>query len=89
VHCQPCNAEPEIALCGLVPLLTNLALFNRQSYCEVSHWHIWSINTGGGGSAKSTRVLGGKSRNQVRKKGKIGLNQSLIYIHPFLHSDPN
>jgi len=28
-------------------------------------------------------------RSQVRKMGRIGLNQSLIYIHPFLHSHPN
>jgi hypothetical protein len=28
-------------------------------------------------------------RSQVKRTGKIGLNKSLIYIHPFLHSHPN
>jgi len=28
-------------------------------------------------------------RSQVKKTGKIGLNNSLIYTHPFLHSHPN
>jgi hypothetical protein len=30
------------------------------------------------------RVLGNSCSSQVRKGGEIGLNQSLLYIHPFL-----
>lgn len=42
------------------------------------------------GRGRQTRqwVLGIKSRSQVRKRGKTGLNQPLIHIHPFLPLSP-
>ena len=42
-------------------------------------------NIGAGEGAKSTMV----SRSQVRKSGKVGLNQSLIYIQPFPPLSPD
>jgi hypothetical protein len=37
-----------------------------------------------GGAGQIRRwVLGVKSRSQVRKRGKIGFNQTVMYIHPF------
>jgi hypothetical protein len=46
-------------------------------------------NIGGGGGAKSTiGIWKFNLRSQVRKRRKIGLNQFLIYIHPFLLLSP-
>jgi cyanate permease len=46
----------------------------------------WVITLGVGGGAKLT--MGIRNFNlrtsEVRKRGKFGLNQSLIHIHPFL-----
>ena len=39
--------------------------------------------TGWGGCAKPNMGIRNKSRSQVRKRWKIVLNQSLIYIQPF------
>jgi hypothetical protein len=43
---------------------------------------------GGGGGQNWPWVVGTSPNSQVRKKGKIGLNQSLIYIHPFTPLSP-
>jgi hypothetical protein len=45
----------------------------------------WLIVWGREGGAKSIMGIGSfhLGRSQVRKRGKIGLNQLLIYIHPF------
>jgi hypothetical protein len=47
-------------------------------------------NIGGGGGAKSTMSIRNFNlrRSQGRKRGTIRLNQSLMYIHPLLHSYP-
>jgi hypothetical protein len=42
---------------------------------------------GGGGGAKSTMVIRNFT-SQVRRREKIGLNQPLIYIHPFPQFSP-
>lgn len=44
---------------------------------------------GGGGSESTMGIRNFNLRgNQVRKRGKIGVNQSLIWIHPFSHGHP-
>jgi len=49
-------------------------------------YHNLAINTGGGEGGKYT--MGVRSLNlymsQVRKRGKIGSNQPLMYTYPFL-----
>jgi hypothetical protein len=44
----------------------------------------------GGGGAKSTMGIRNFNlrRSEDRKRVKIGLNQTLIYMHPFPHSYP-
>ena len=50
----------------------------------------WLITVGSGGGAKLTLCITNfiLRRSQVRKSPKIGLSQSLIFIHPFLPLSP-
>ena len=51
-------------------------------------WSNLPNNTRGGGWQNKTWVLVVKSRSQVRQRGKVGLNKSLIYRHALPNSHP-
>jgi hypothetical protein len=48
----------------------------------------WVITLGGGGEATSAMGIRTHVKDQVRKRGKVCLNEFLIYIHPFLPFSP-
>jgi len=66
-------------------------LLSQLLVCISVTWLINFFFLGGGVVRRRQnrpQVLGVKARCQVRKRGKIGLNQSRIYIHQFLSLPP-
>ena len=62
---------------------------DRRWVYRSTHRHNLPNNNGGTGDKIYHGIRNfNLPRSQVRKRGKISLNQSLIYIHPFLPPSP-